>query len=48
MKKEYVYIVIQTGNIPKIRGVFRNKKDAEKEAYKDSSCWCNIIRREVV
>ena len=49
--QRYVYIVIEVGRNmenPRIKGVFWKKKDAEKEAYKDSSCWCNIIRREVV
>ena len=46
--QRYVYIVIEVGENPRIKGVFWKKKDAEEEAYKDSSCWCNIIRREVV
>lgn len=45
-----VYIVIEVGECgenPRIRGVFRKKSDAEKEAYKDKDVWCNVIEREV-
>ena len=46
--KKYVYIVIELGSEqPKIKGVFWNEKDAEKEAYKNSKAWCNIRKEEV-
>ena len=43
-----VYIVIElTQGAPKIIGVYRTKKDAEKTAYKDANAWRNIIERIV-
>ena len=44
-----VYIVIELENeIPKIIGVFKNKKKAENVAYdKDRKNWTNIIEKEL-
>lgn len=44
-----VYIVIEISNDkePKVLNVYKNRKDAEKEAYKDVKCWRNIIEREL-
>lgn len=48
-----VYIVVElpqnvSRDVPRIVGVFRNKKDAETAAYsKERKNWCNIIEKEL-
>jgi len=49
MKKEMVYIVVELlqNSKPKIIDVFKDKKDAEKCAYKPGAEWRNIIEKEI-
>ena len=42
-----VYIVIETGETPKILGVFKTRAAAEKAAYKDAKAWRNVIEKEL-
>lgn len=46
--KVYIAVELKKGYpVPVILGVFKNKKDAETEAYKDPKTWVNIIEKEV-
>ena len=45
--KVYIVVELNKDTEPKVLNVFKNKKDAEKEAYKDSKAWRNIIEREL-
>ena len=44
-----VYVVVElTKDTPKILGIFKSKKSAEKVAYsKDIKNWTNIIEKEL-
>lgn len=45
--KVYIVIELNKDNVPKMLGVFKNRKDAEKEAYKDGNTWRNILESVV-
>ena len=39
-----VYVVLELhSDCPKIRGIFEDKAEAEKVAYKDSEYWRNVV-----
>ena len=42
-----VYIVIELGTEPKIIGVYKTRKAAEAEAYKDAIVWRNVVEKEL-
>ncbi len=42
-----VYIVVEPGDIPKLLGVYKTRESAEKEAYKDSKAWRNVIEKKL-
>ena len=48
MSAKFVYVVVALGDeVPRILGVYTNKKDAEDAASKCPYWWCNIIKKEV-
>ena len=49
MNNKSVYVVIELhSDVPKIRGIFENKKDAENVAYdKNNKYWRNVVKIEL-
>ena len=48
MKKTYVYVVVALGDeVPRILGVYTNKRVAEKVAETCEYWWVNVIKKEL-
>ena len=44
MDKKKVYVVLELhSDCPKIRGIFEDKAEAERVAYRDTEFWRNVV-----